>query len=158
MLRAVREQCEHRKPTNKEKMKTKTNQSRLFHRKLYVSLVLILTVLWVPLTVRADYRRWSPPAKKGYVYVVIKYKSLAGQPTNVKITWGNWSNSGQFTAARALLPGRGVPSGFVIRLEHKKADSVPIEVETDGRIFGISQPDSPPSEWNDTSNYKTVKW
>ncbi len=139
-------------------MNMQTTQFRLFDRKMYVSLTLILTILWVPMVVRADYRSWPPPAKKGYVYVVIKYKTLAGQPTNVKITWGNWSNSGQFTAARLLLPGRGVPSGFIIRLEHKKADSIPIELETDGRIFGISQPDSPPSEWSDSSNYKQVKW
>lgn len=136
----------------------KTAQFRLYYRKVFVSLVLVLTILWVPLVVRADYRRWSPPAKKGYVYVVIKYRAMVGPETNVKITWGNYSNSGRFSAARPLFPGRGVPTAFVIRLEHKKADSIPIEVETDGRIVGISQPDSPPSEWNDTNNYKQVKW
>ena len=127
-------------------------------RKLLAAFFCLYSLIILPVSALADSRSYTPPARKGYVYIVIRYKSLTGQDTNVSVRWGGYSRSGRFTPARALLPGRGIPSGFVLRLEHKKNDSIPIDVETDGRILSIAQSDQPPSEWSNKADYKQETW
>lgn len=111
----------------------------------------------------ADSRSYTPPAEKGDVYVVIRYRtagSMGGmyaQRTSVSVTWGRYNRSGSVNPPQ-ILPGRAVAAkGFVLKLRHTKNDSVQLTVETDGRIVQGPYQGDPPSEWND-GDYERIKW
>jgi hypothetical protein len=77
---------------------------------------------------------------------VVKYKGSFAHPmkTNVKINWGGWSHSEDVSPPTFAMPNN-IPEGFVIRLTHRKNDSVAVDVSTDGNIRNVYQGD-PPSE------------
>ncbi len=122
------------------------------------AIISAVLVFLLPLTALADKRNYKPPAEKGEVYIVVRYKQGFGpQPTQVSVSWGNWQKSQTFSPPKKLLlPGSGVPEGIVIKLRHTKNDSVEMTVESNGSIEYISQ-GGPPSAWNQ-KEYERVSW
>lgn len=112
---------------------------------LLLTAVLLLSL---PINLWADSSRYTPPAEKGDIYIVIEFKGQfpRKQPTSVNISWGNWSRNRTVNPKSFVLPNN-IPEGFVIHLRHTKNDSIPIEVSTEGRIISIYQ-GNPPSQWN----------
>jgi len=70
-----------------------------------------------------------PPAMVGEVYVAVDYNKQAGHliATSIAVVWGSW----QHHAVSVPAPGA---RGFVLKLHHATADSVPLLVATDGAI------------------------
>ena len=114
----------------------------------------------VTLSGLAESSRYTPPAAKGEIYVVINYKRgalNAAATTNVSVKWGGFNRSDSVTPPK-LLPGRALSAkGFVLHLSHKKNDSVQLTVETDGRIVNGPYQGNPPAEWNN-NDYVKVNW
>lgn len=113
-------------------------------KKMLVFLGIVYCFAAVPFTVRADSRTFTPPAEKGKIYIIVKFAGTSDiVPKNVKINikWGSWQRSGTFNSGG----GRTPKSGFVIRLDHKKNDSVPLTVSTssEARIVDIYQGGEP---------------
>lgn len=130
-------------------------------KKTYLHIALFLVIcLFVTLSGLADSKRYTPPPQKGEIYVVINYKRgalNAAATTKVTVKWGDFNKSGSVTPPK-VLPGRALSAkGFVLRLSHKKDDSVPLTVETDGRIINGPYQGTPPAEWK-SSDYKQVSW
>lgn len=104
----------------------------------------------------ADSRTFTPPAKKGTIYVVVRFKPYNSSDfypkTKVSVKWGDFSKSKSYGTATSLKT-----AGVIIKLRHTKDDSVPLTVETEGTIVSINQSDSPPSEW-DSANYQKDSW
>lgn len=122
--------------------------------------LLLLTAVFVflsPVNLWAETRRYTPPPEKGYVYIVIEFKGQfpRKQSTNVSISWGRWSKNKTVNPKTFVLPNN-IPEGFVILLRHTKNDSIPIEVNTNGKILTIYQ-GNPPSQW-DKKGWSQEKW
>jgi hypothetical protein len=107
----------------------------------------------------ADSASYTPPAQKGDIYVVLQYKPGAindlaiKAPTKVSVTWGSFKKSE--TVKPHIMAG--VPMGFVLKLKHTKADSIPLTVETDGKIEKKPLQGAPPPQWNNKA-YRQVSW
>lgn len=127
-------------------------------RKLLAFTINTILILLLPLICLADSRRYTPPAERGEIYIVIRYKQTFGpQPTQVSINWGNWQKNDTFNPPnKLLLPGSGVPEGIVIKLRHTKNDSVEMGINSNGSIGSVSQ-GNPPSEWN-RKEYQKINW
>jgi len=113
-------------------------------RKVLVFLGIIFCFVAVPLTVWADSRTYTPPAEKGKIYVIVRFGGASGivpKDIKVNIKWGGWQKSGAFNSGGGRTPKKG----FVIRLDHKKNDSIPITVTVsgEGRIDNIYQGGEP---------------
>lgn len=124
-------------------------------RKISAFSVMIFCILALPLTIWADSRNYTPPPEKGNIWVIVRFTKGFGivpMDTNVSIKWGNWQKSGKFHPGNSRTP----KNGFVIKLRHSKNDSVPLTVNTDGRIVNIFQGD-PPGEWSD-GNWHKDSW
>jgi hypothetical protein len=128
-------------------------------------LVTVVVALIIAATgvVLADSRTYTPPAEKGDIYVVIRYRtagSMGGmyaQRTSLSVAWGRYNKSGSVNPPQ-VLPGRAIAAkGFVLKLRHTKNDSVQLAVETDGRIVQGPYQGTAPSERND-GDYKRVEW
>jgi hypothetical protein len=107
----------------------------------------------------ADSRNYRPPAETGYIYTVILYKrtALRTETTSVSVRWGAYNRSGSVTPPQ-ILPGRALSAkGFVLRLRHSKNDSVPLNLDTNGRITTGPYQGSPPAEWNN-GDYRHIEW
>lgn len=87
------------------------------------------------------------PAKRGTVYIVVKYASYnsrdtlrGGTKTRVKINWGPHKFERTF-------PGLQPPAttGVVIAARHNSNDSVPLFIETNGTLELCRQLDRAPS-------------
>jgi hypothetical protein len=126
--------------------------SKIRNRRLWKAL------LFVPLLAAAhalDRRSYTPPPQPGYIYVVVAYAGTA-EPTRVNVAWGTWRGTASFPRA-SPGPGGGPTSGVVIRMRHHKADSVPLTVETNGRItLGPYQGD-PPEQWQ-RADFRSEAW
>lgn len=131
-------------------------QNPISKRLLTLSAICLL-ILAIPLSLRADTRSYTPPPRKGVIFVVIKYKSYSSRDihrsTNVTITWGNFRRSKNYPSATSMKPKIGV----VIRLRHDNKDSVPLTVETDGSILFLNQTTQSPRQWND-STWEQTDW
>lgn len=127
------------------------------HNKLLtMSIGSLLCISWVAF---ADSRTYRPPAETGYIYAVITYKrtALRTETTNVSVRWGGYNRSGSVSPPQ-VLPGRALSAkGFVLRLKHAKNDSVPLTVETDGRLIQGPYQGNPPAQWND-GDYRHIEW
>ena len=102
-----------------------------------------------------DHRSYQPPARPGYIYMVVRYADAGDVPgpTAVTVTWGAWRGTASFVPP----PPAGADSGVVIRLTHHKADSVPLTVDTNGRIvLGPYQGDAP-AQWRH-EDYRSEAW
>ncbi len=123
-------------------------------RKLIATIGILFCLLAAPANIWADSRRYTPPTEKGTVYIVIKYRQTAGpQPTKVTISWGGWKLNETFDPPKTqMLAGNCCPEGFVIVLKHKKNDSIPIDINTNGNIRDVYQGNAP-AECNQ-SGYK----
>lgn len=107
-------------------------------KKRVFSIVMIATLLSLafPIAALADSRSFTPPPQKGTVYVIVRHKkAFPPMKTKISINWGSWSKSGPFDAAGF----RYSREGFIIRLDHKTNDSIPLTVTTDGYIVDIYQ-------------------
>jgi hypothetical protein len=104
--------------------------------KLIATIGILFCLLAIPSAVWADSTTWTPPAEKGTIYIFIKYRTTFGpQPTKVSIFWGNWNLNETFNPPKQLMtPGNCCPEGFIIVLKHKKNDSIPININTNGTI------------------------
>lgn len=107
-------------------------------------LTAVLVTSLVTITL-ADSRSYTPPAETGTVYIIVRYRQGFGpQPTKISVRWGGYSLDETFSPPKKLLlPGSGIPEGFVIRLKHTKKDSLRIDVQTDGSIVNIYQGGEP---------------
>lgn len=114
-------------------------------RKLLALVAVFWCVAAIPMTVWADDREtYTPPPEKGKIYVMVKFAGMSGiVPKNVKITikWGSWEKSGTFNSGGGRVP----KTGFIIRLDHKKNDSVQVTANTSGeadilRIYQGAEP------------------
>jgi hypothetical protein len=125
-------------------------------RKITALVGILLCAIGLPLTVWADSRTYRPPAKRGTIYVVVDFKDYNSRDfypkTTVSVKWGSFSRTKKFGTATTIRT-----AGVVITLRHTKDDSVPLTVETDGRILSIQQSDSPPSQWN-SGMYQKDNW
>lgn len=122
-------------------------------RKLLTTFVMLFTLVALPVTILAESQTWSPPARVGKIYIIIRHKkSFPPTKTNVSVRWGKWSKSGTFDAAG----WRYSREGFIIRLDHKKNDSVPLTVSTSGTIVQIYQGE-PPAQKGD-SLWESTEW
>ena len=104
----------------------------------------------------ADSRSYKPPAKKGTVYIVVRFKPYNSRDlypkTTVNVKWGGYSNSRSYGTATSL---RTV--GVIIALRHTNDDSVELNAQTDGTIEYLGQSDSPPRVMN-PAMYQTDRW
>ena len=120
---------------------------------LFSALFVWLIIAAVPVATFADSQVYSPPPQKGNIFIVVRHKkSFPPMKTRTSVRWGSWSKSGTFDAAG----WRYSREGFVIRLDHKKNDSVPITVNADGSIMSIYQGE-PPSQSGDKL-WEYVEW
>ncbi len=122
-------------------------------KKILSVFMIMLSIAVVPVAMFADSQSYTPPPEKGTIYVIVRHKkSFPPMKTNVSIRWGSWSRSGKFDAAG----WRYSREGFVIKLDHRKNDSVPLSVNTDGSIVRIYQ-GGPPSQKGD-SLWEYAEW
>ena len=125
-------------------------------KKVLAFVGILICLMAVPSAVWADIRTYSPPPKKGNVYVVIRFKSYNSKDfypkTTVKVKWGSYSRSKSYGTATTIRT-----AGIVIALRHTKDDSTPLTVETDGTVLSVNQSDSPPSEWSN-GMYQKDSW
>lgn len=127
--------------------------------KRLMALAAITICIWaLPLATMGGTISYTPPPKRGIVYIVVRFKPYKTgdmyPKTNVSVKWGSYSNSKSY--------GRGAFSvqlkvGFVIALKHNSNDQVQMEVQSEGPIDMVRQLDSPPSQWND-SKYDKYNW
>lgn len=130
-------------------------------KKAYLRMLpVLMTCIIVTLPGLADSKTYTPPPQKGDIYVVINYKRgalNAAATTNVSVKWGSFNKSDSITPPK-ILPDKALSAkGFVLRLSHKKNDSLPLTVETDGRIVSGPYQGNPPAEWNN-KDYKKESW
>lgn len=121
---------------------------------------LLAICLIVALPSFADTKSYMPPPERGEIYVVIHYKRVAlnaAGTTRVSVKWGRFDKTDSITPPKLATSRPLEAKGFVLRLSHKKNDSVRLTVETDGRIVNGPYQGNPPAEWND-KNYKQISW
>lgn len=100
---------------------------------------------------------YVPAPVVGDIFIVFKY--LSGDPhaerpvaTSVAVEWGGWTHHG------VILPPPGAVShGFVIKLRHRNADTVPLNVATDGAMVVGPTQGPPPAELT-APGYQTLAW
>lgn len=120
------------------------------------------TLLASVIVATGDSQTYNPPAERGEIYVVVRYRQggmggIVAQPTSLSVAWGAFRKSGSIRPPQ-VLPGRAIGAkGFVLKLRHTKNDSVGLTVSTDGRISQGPYQGRPPGEWND-GDYAHVEW
>jgi len=126
-------------------------------RKPYRSTVLLLAFL-TSMAAWAATVTYKPPAQTGVIYTVINYKRVFGttQNTSVSVAWGTFRKSATVPSPLGSC-SQSSPSGFVLRLNHLKADSVPLTLTTDGTIVRGPYQGAAPAETQHPC-YKTVSW
>jgi hypothetical protein len=123
--------------------------------KLLVILAVAFCFVGAPLSLLADSYPYTPPPKKGVIFIVIENTYSSRNIThsmNVTVKWGTYNNSQRFyfTGTRT--------SGVVIRLRHDNKDSVPMLVQTSsGRIKSVEQTARSPAEWT-SDKYIQKDW
>jgi hypothetical protein len=123
----------------------------IMKRRISALVGILFCAVAFPLTVWADSKTYTPPAEKGEIWIVVRHKkSFPPGKTNVSVRWGSWSKSGRFDASA----GRYSYEGIVIRLNHKKNDSVPLTVSTDGSIVNVYQGGEPSQKGNSVWQYQ----
>lgn len=116
-------------------------------RRCYVEGLIVVACLAGASTVLAADASYTPPASVGDIWVVIKYKQTVpgtAQSTDVKVQWGAQSLSKSVSPPICL---KDFPQGFVLKMAHKKADSVKLTLTTSGTIVSGPQQGSAPSQW-----------
>lgn len=131
------------------------------YRRTIALAVLMACLAYLPVTVSADGRKYTPPPRKGTIYIVVNFKPYSSrdqmkmdEKTKVSVKWGSYSRSASYGRGRLSLR---LKDGFVVALRHMKDDSYQMSVESEGTIISVAQSDSPPSQWND-SKYDTYNW
>ena len=116
---------------------------------------------FVPLATQANTRNYTPPPRKGIIYIIVQFKPYSSQDqlrmnetTKISVKWGSWSRSGSYGRGRFSLQQK---TGFIITLRHTKDDAIPMVVDSEGYIEEVKQLDSPPRQWND-SKYDKYSW
>jgi hypothetical protein len=125
--------------------------------KLITVVVILFCLCVIPTSTLADTRSYTPPPRKGVIFVVVRFKGYSStdirRSTKVSVKWGGYNRSGRFSGTkggRALL-------GVVIRLRHDNNDSVPLTIDTEGQILQLEQTTRSPSQWTDPS-WETTDW
>jgi hypothetical protein len=128
-------------------------------RKCIASFWLLLSVLTVlTSTAWAATITYTPPPQTGTVYTVINYKRVFGTAvdTSLSVVWGTFQRSGTISSPLGSC-SQSIPAGFVLTLQHTKADSVPLTVSTDGTFVSGPYQGVAPPEINHPC-YKVVNW
>lgn len=125
-------------------------------KKLVAFLILLFCLCSVPTSTFADTKHYTPPPRKGVIFVVVKF-SYSGekfdQHTSVEVNWGRYRRKDRyFNFIR-----RKWTEGVVIRLRHDDNDSVPLRVDSDGQILDVKQLTVSPSQWNNPK-YQKADW
>ena len=126
-------------------------------RKLIAMVGILFCLLAIPATVWADTQTFTPPSEKGRIYVIVRFTGTSDiVPKNVRINikWGGWQKSGTFNSGGGRVP----KNGFIIRLDHKKNDSIPLTVSTsaESSIEDIYQGGEPSQKGS--SDWHYVEW
>ena len=108
-------------------------------RKPHLYALLLLIVL--PTAILARTRVWKdratfvPPPEPGKIFVVIQYDRSSGhnQGTFVNVDWGSASRR-VAVAPPYRQCADATNAGFVLRMRHPTADSVPMTITTTGAI------------------------
>jgi hypothetical protein len=127
-------------------------------KKSYRSAILLVVITLFAMAAWAVTVTYNPPAQPGTIYTVIDYKRSLGTTvnTNVSVAWGTFNKSATITAPFDSC-SQTFPAGFVLKLNHSNADSVPLTLSTTGTIVRGPYQGSAPAE-TQHSCYKTVSW
>lgn len=113
------------------------------------SLLIIGCIYMLPVSTFADSKTYPPPAKRGVIFAVVRFKQYSSRNTNhstrVSVQWGGYSKSKSYPRPTSMTPSIGV----VIRLSHNSEDTVPITVDSDGKVERLVQAADVP-EWNNS--------
>ena len=115
-------------------------------------IVLTATAVW------AATATYTPPAQTGTIYTVVSYKRSLGTAVNtsLSVNWGTFQRSGTVYAPFGSC-SQSTPAGFVLRLQHTNADSVPLTVTTSGTFVRTPYQGVAPAEINHPC-YQLVSW
>jgi hypothetical protein len=109
---------------------------------LVLALIASATALW------AATATYTPPPEVGMIWTVVNFRFESGrnQPATVKVTWERPRRQVVVPAPRYASPcATSTPAGFVFRLQHNDSSSVPLTINTTGRIIrGPYQGEAPP--------------
>lgn len=128
------------------------------HARRAATYVLVALFLLTATVVLAAAVTYTPPPRSGTIYTVIDYKRSLGttRPTAVSVSWGSFNRSGTIASPLDSC-SQAVHSGFVLTLQHLKADSVPLTVSTDGTFIRTPYQGAAPAEAG-LPCYKVVNW
>lgn len=120
---------------------------------LFLTMIVSATALW------AAAAAYTPPPETGHIWTVINYKMVGGrnQTTSVNVKWDRPRKTINVAGPSYASPCRtSTPAGFVLRLRHSTADSVPLTINTNGTVIrGPYQGEAPPEALH--ACYKLVK-
>jgi hypothetical protein len=109
---------------------------------LVAAMIASATALW------AATATYTPPPETGHIWTVINYKMVGGrnQSTSVNVQWDRPRRTIIVPGPSYASPCRtSTPAGFVLRLRHSTADSVPMTINTNGTVIrGPYQGEAPP--------------
>lgn len=131
-------------------------------KRILMLVITLFTLLASVIVATGDSKSYNPPAERGEIYVVVRYRlggmgGMYAQPTSLSVSWGAFRKNDTVKPPQ-VLPGRAIGAkGFILKLRHTKNDSIGLTVGTDGRIAQGPYQGNPPSEWND-GDYKRVEW
>jgi hypothetical protein len=128
-------------------------------RKASLLTVLSLALLLSAVAAWAATARFVPPAEPGHIWTVINFRTANGkaQPASVSVSWDRARKTIIVPAPSYASPCLNTtPSGFVFRLRHANADSVPLTITTTGTIVRGPYQGEPPLELLHAC-YKLVK-
>lgn len=100
----------------------------------------IFATMLVAQSAFADSASYDPPSEPGSIYIVIKYvQTIFGSDgdTQVTVNWGTYNHTETISPPWFPKGGCNVPGvcSFIIKLRHKKADSIRMTVTTNGTIM-----------------------
>lgn len=125
------------------------------HRAAYLWVLVVMltaTAVWGASMI------YTPPARTGTIYTVINYKRVFGTTVNtsLSVAWGAYRRNGSISAPTGSC-SQSTLAGFVLKLQHTKADSIPLTVSTDGTFVRGPYQGTAPAEANHAC-YKVVSW
>jgi hypothetical protein len=117
-------------------------------RKNFRSGILVLALIASATALWAATATYTPPPEVGMIWTVINFRMESGrnQSATVKVMWDRPRRQVVVPSPRyASRCATSTPAGFVFRLQHNNADSVPLTLQTSGTVIrGPYQGEAPP--------------